>query len=257
MVKLDDNIMVKKKQLCSHIPFVQDQVFVFTSSTLEGRFRINFISYWIRGLDQLGFGLAPVHWSRCKLDTCPVLDMCQHRSGSNTLEHWSQTVPDQLWGERRHPFFWTLRTVELINHLSSSIKCDYMVGATNAMVMVMGHGLYFVHISYDNSHLLRICWVSDYILRSWGTTLVHFQGQRHCLILSLPACVVLYCKIDGRDNVDYWIEDLTSFIKRIETIHKGKETKREKDTAEPNARWKFWCVGLVGLMIHLIQKIYV
>ncbi len=32
---------------------------------------------------------APVHWSRCKLNTCPVLAMCQHRSALD----WSQTVP--------------------------------------------------------------------------------------------------------------------------------------------------------------------
>ena len=44
---------------------------------------------------------APVHWSRCKRDTCLVLATCPHYSGSSALEHWSQTIPVFLC---HHPF---------------------------------------------------------------------------------------------------------------------------------------------------------
>jgi hypothetical protein len=61
---------------------ISGELFTPTQPTIS----TSFIRVWI------GFS-APVYWSRCKLNMCPILAMCQHRSDSNALEYWSQTVP--------------------------------------------------------------------------------------------------------------------------------------------------------------------
>ena len=49
-----------------------------------------------RGIETLGKGLGPRHWTQHDFDMGSKLDKCLHHFGSNGLEHWTQSESETL-----------------------------------------------------------------------------------------------------------------------------------------------------------------